>query len=78
MTLAGGRRMTTRKRWVLHLRDVFGRRKPVLLQVRDGYVYGASRGDDQAKLSPEDVSRVRNALAEAQAEALRQRGGVWE
>lgn len=61
-------------RWLLTVRDAFGKQGTLVLQASRGFVF-AQLGDVQVMLSPLDVSDIVTALREAQAEALQQCGG---
>lgn len=66
----------TRRRWVIRPRDDDGvpsGREPVVVEVADGAVV-MSTGAGPVPLLPADVSRVRQALLDAQAVALTERG----
>lgn len=75
MRTVGG--STARSRWVLQVRDAFGRTRPGVIQVHRGYIYAHLDGV-QARYSPREVSELRQVLADAQAEAFRQGGGGFQ
>lgn len=74
-TMGGDTKAKTR--WIVEIRDPFGRPLTLVVQAHDGYVYAAV-GDLQAKHSPREVSEIRQVLLEAQSAAFVQRGGRFD
>lgn len=74
MTMAGEAMKT---RWIVPMKDPFGRPLTLVVQAHDGHVYTAV-GDLQAKHTPREVSEIRQVLFDAQAAAFAQRGGHFD
>ncbi len=67
--------MSSHREWSIACRDVAGRRRDLVVFVRQGRVVLVAPPGETAVLAPLDVGRLRAALREAVVDASKETGG---